>query len=266
MTIAITFGEMSNPQSLAGAIYFSATTDYSRTFKGKLTEHPIEAGAKITDHFVSDNPVIKVSGIISSVDFSNIPSMIVVEDMQVINNQPPPTPVTVLDKGGTLRSLIPDVVTQFMPNILESNIQIDGVERENKRDEIESFLKELMSGLIYNEERSRWENRMTLSKMFMVDGYNPTLLYDELVCTSIDIRESADTGDELNLSMVFEQPKFVTLEQAEAPTPPKKSTTSKKTEPEKDKGNPPASVKSPSEKTSPSYKDAVKIMTGGFGG
>lgn len=261
MSIAITFGDLQNPMSLAGAIYFSATTDYSREFKGKVTEHTIEAGALITDHYVADNPVVKVSGVISSVDFSNIPSNLLVEGMQVFNNQAPPNPVNVFDKGGTLRSLVPDVVSQFMPNLLSSVVQIDGLERENKRDEIESFLLEVMSGLVFNEDRQRWENRMTHSKLFMVDGITTQLLYDNLVCTSISIKENADTGDELDISMVFEQVRYVTLEQAEAPTPPKKSTTAKKTEPEKDKGNVPA-VNKPTEQAPTTYRDALAIIRG----
>lgn len=237
MSIAITFGDMADPQSLSGAIYFSATTEYTRSYKGKLTEHPIESGAKIVDHFVSDNPVIKVSGIISSFDFSNIPSDLILDGMPMLNNQGAPTPVNVLDKGGSLKSLIPDVVTQFMPSLMNSVVQMDGVERTTFNEEIENFLLDLMAGVTYNVDRERWENRMTTSRLYMIDGLTPSLLFSDLVCTSVDVKENADTGEDLDLSFTFEQVKFVTTESADAPTPPKNTDTAKKTSKETSKGN-----------------------------
>lgn len=242
MTIAVTFGNLGDKNSLSGAFYFSAVTKYDRQFKGKVTEHPIEAGSEITDHFISENPVYRVSGVVSSVDFTNIPTYLNLDGQAPINDQPMPNPVYVSNMGHQLQALIPDVVGQFLPNLPTANVNIQMEHRENKRDEIEDLLKEILTGLFYNEERARWENRMTLSKLFMIEGVTPNPPIEDLVLTEVSVSEDENSGDELFLDLTFEQVKFVTLESADAPSPPKGSATAKKTEPEKNVGNVPATT------------------------
>lgn len=239
MSIAITFGDFEDTSSLSGAIYFNAVVNYGRRYSGRVTEHPLEAGVKVSDHFISDNPIYTIRGVISSVDLSNIPSMAFPDDQPVINNQPQPSAVSTNSAGGGLMKFIPASVTQFIPPNLSINVQMDSTPRESSRDEIESLLKELMGGLFLDEETGKWQNRMTTSKLFMMDGFITSPPIEDLVLTSVNVVEDENSGEELTLELTMEQVRFVTLQDAEAPNPPKPSTTATKTSPTVEKGSQP---------------------------
>lgn len=245
MSLAIKFGDSTNPTSLSGAIYFNAVTKYAKNHSGKVTEHPIEAGASITDHFVSNNSKYAISGVISHVDFSTIPGMLTLEGESVMNNSQNAPPVVINDTTtGLDRVLSSSTIGQFLAQI-RPDVIVNSAERLNYKLSLENFFEVLMTGLFYNETRKKWENRMVTCVLYELDGLNPVKPIQDLVVTSVQISEDPDTGDALVLDVSLEKVNFVTLEKTEAPKPRKKSNTAKGTEPKQNKGTASASNTTP---------------------
>lgn len=241
MSLAIKFGDSTDPNSVSGVLYVDAVTKYDKTYGGKVTEHPIEAGASISDHYISSNPKFKITGVFSSVDFSSIPSQLSLDGERVSNSNFAPSAISVSDVGSKLLKYIPDVISQFMGGT-GSSILSDSSSRKNYKMDIEMMMEKILTGLYYNENRKKWENRMTITTLFEMEGNIPTNSITDLVITSFSVSEDSDSGDALFFDMSLEQVKFVTLEKAEAPKAAKKSSTARSTADAKNKGNQPANV------------------------
>lgn len=236
MSIAIKFGDLSDPnQHTRGFIYLDATTEYGKNFQGRVTSHPIEAGVSVSDHFVVDNPQFKVSGVISGADLSVIPSQLFVDGESVMNANPQPPAAVVNDLNTSLRRFLPDSIEQFIPNQIP---QIFGGSspRVDFKTEVEQFLETVMSATYFNEQRGRWENRMTLATLYEVDGSSLGRSIPNLVMTNYSVRENVESGNSLTLEISLEQVRFATLESAEAPAPQQGSDTAKAASKTKEKG------------------------------
>ena len=106
MSLALKFGDLqAGGSDIKGIIYFDAVTVYTKDYSGKVTSHPIEAGASISDHFVSDNPKFKISGVLSHVDWSPVPEKISggALDGEVTNLNIEPEAVQTSNLGSGLR-------------------------------------------------------------------------------------------------------------------------------------------------------------------
>lgn len=237
MTIAIKFGDNNDVRSVSGVIYIDAVTNYSKNMGGKTAQHPIEAGASIVDHYIADNRTFRVQGVLSSVDFSSLPNMVRIEGETPINSNGVPSDVSVGTTGSGLYSLLPDVVTQFL-GVRRPEVSVDMSERSNYRTEVEGMLEEILHGLYYNEERDKWENRMTLVTLFEmgVGTSTPENIIEDLVITGFNITEDSESGDAMFFDMSLEKVTFVTLEKAEAPSPPKGTKASRTTAEQKKTG------------------------------
>ena len=241
MSLAIKFGDTNDPFSLAGALYFDAVTAFDRDYSGKVTEHPLEAGAMITDHFISNNAKYRIAGVFSGVDFSNIPSMVSIDGSPLMNSNPAPSPVSVQDTS-LIRKFTPAVLEQFFGQMMPS-VQMDQSPRLNFSSMIEDFLREILTGLYYNSKREKWENRITPAVLYEMDGATPVRPVQDLVLTSVNISEDQDTGEALILTMTFEKVNYVTSEKADAPKA--EGATGRQTSEKKDKGNKPAPPNDP---------------------
>jgi hypothetical protein len=257
MSLAIKFGDITNPSSISGAIYFDAVTEYKRQYSGRVTEHPIEAGASVSDHFISANPKISIDGVISSVDFSYIPSLLSLDGTGVVNNNGQPDAISVGGMGG-LRQFLPNVISQFLPT-LSPTVNVDTSGRNDHRAAVETLMKDLINGLYLNQDRQKWENRMTPTTLYEVYGISVNPFMEDLIVTKFSIEESVENGDGLWFSMEMEQVRFVTLESAEAPSPAQGSKTQRQTTPQKDKGN------APSTTTSATTPSKPRDVLGNFG-
>jgi hypothetical protein len=235
MSLAIKFGDDTNTNSLSGVIYIDATTDFNRTYSGDVTKHPIEAGASVTDHFISSNPKITISGVISHVDFSQYPKQIKIDDLFAINANDYPTPVIVSDMGSSLAKFIPGSISQFIPPIPQ-DVKVDQRSRVNYRDFIEILMREIITGLYYNEDKKRWENKMTPATIYVIERLTPLPFMKDLILTSFSVKENADSGEELFFDASFEQVKFVTLQKANAPKAAKKTADARATQKQENKG------------------------------
>lgn len=244
MSLAIKFGDSADYNSLSGAIYFDVVTSYTKDIGGRVTEHPIEAGASITDHYISRNSKYSISGVISHVDLSPISSLILLDGEPVMNSQDSPNPVTINDMASGLRRFVPGVIDQFLFKT-NPNVVVDQNIRTNSKMSFESFFETLLTGLWYNESRKKWENRMTTAILFEMDGILPVRPINNLICTNISVKEDDESGDALFVDMTLEKVNFVTLEKAEAPKPAPRSNTEKATADKKNKGTKPGTENSP---------------------
>jgi|SRR5690625_1243713 len=237
MTIAIKFGDVNDPDSVSGVVYFDAVVKYGKQYGGRVASHPIEAGANITDHYISQNKKYQVQGVISEVDFSPLSTLVAFDGEAPMNAATPPSPVTV---GGVneWRSLIPDVVSQFLGNSYP-NAEADRFERTNFYSQVEEAMEEILHGLYYNQERERLENRATLVTMFEMEGNSviPSKTIENLLITSFRINEEEETGSAMFFEMTLEQVMIVSSEQAEAPSPAPNTREERQTSGVENKGN-----------------------------
>lgn len=245
MSIAVKFGDSSDEGAISGVLYFDVVTNYNRTKSGKVTEHPIEAGGLVSDHFISDNQVYEVSGAFSHIDLSSVPERLLIDGEHAMNANPSPSQTTVGSMGalGSLSSFIPDVVGQFLMNN-SSEVSVDRAQRVDYSHEIEEFVSDLINGISWNSEKERWENNMTTSTLYMVEGGVPVNPIDDLVLVRFQVKEDADSGDALMVDMEFHKVMFVTHQDADAPKPAKSTSDGRKQTSTKDKGNNPTPANS----------------------
>lgn len=222
MSLALKFGNINDPNSISGFVYFDAVTDYNRRYSGKTTDHPIDAGASITDHFVSNNPRFRINAVISSVDLSPISGKLFIDNESPLNTNSYPDPVTVNNFFSNLTSVLPASVLQFVENG-QFIISGGGSLRKNYKKEVSFLLENIIRGLYYNEQRKKWENRMTPITLYELEGETFSDAYTDLILVDISVTESVDNWDALNISLELEQVMFVSLESVEAPQASKKT-------------------------------------------
>lgn len=235
MTLAIKFGDSQKEGSISGVLFFDAVTEFSRIKSGKVTEHPIESGALITDHFISDNPTYEIKGIFSHVDFSPTPSMTLVDGDLAINQNHPPSP-SYIDGGSVVDRFLPTSVGQFL-SLGVRGVHIDSSPRTNFNREIEDLVYQLVNGVRWSNERGRWELNTTTAVLYEVENNTAINPIGDLVLTSFKVDEDADSGEALVVSMQLVQVMFVTSQDAEAPKVNTKTSDGRKQTSTKDKGS-----------------------------
>lgn len=235
MSIAIKFGELSDPKQLSGLIYLDAVTSYDKNFKGRVTEHPIETGVSISDHFRSDNPTFKISGVISSVDLSPIPYMTSIGGQRPLNANYPAIPIVVSDLLSAVARWVPEGARQ-MGQWFGENVSGMSPVRNNYRKDVETLIETIMNGVYFNQDRGRWENRITLSTIYEMEDNRVDKSYDNCVLTDYKVSEDPETGDALYLEMSFEQVRFATSESVDTPAPVPNSPTGRGASTSKSRG------------------------------
>ncbi len=216
MSLAIKFGDNQDPNQLSGFIYFDVVTKFSKQLTGKVTSHPLDAGAKITDHYVSENPKYTIVGVISSADISGIPERISVDGESPLNTSFQPEPIVINDSFSGVLNFLPNTTSQFLPSNPET-VSVDSTQRTDYNRQVNSLIETLMSGLVYSEQDKKLRNRMTLITLY--EFLNEILFAeaDNLVMTGFTFDEDADSGNGLFVTMQLEQVSFVTLQKTELP-------------------------------------------------
>lgn len=215
MSIAIEWGDEDSDQS--AFVYFDAVTSYKTSYRGKVTEHPIDSGANIADHFVKENPRIMISGVITGADITVGNENIANEDGDSpINVRAAPDAVVVDTSSSKLNSLLPASITQFFtpqePSITFSgNAAVDAVEK------VKNAMANLMAGERYNEISKTFINSMQLLKLYEYDGSVIRSITEDLVMVGLDFSEDADSGDALYCEITLEQIRFAKGKVAELP-------------------------------------------------
>lgn len=58
-------------QTSTDTISLDSVTNFTESFNGSVTSHPVERGSKISDHTIVENPKLKLSGVVSDYNFVN---------------------------------------------------------------------------------------------------------------------------------------------------------------------------------------------------
>lgn len=206
MTIGLRWGEDS--QADGGFIWFDAVTAYTRNFRGSVTKHPIDGGGNVTDHFIRDNPTVTLSAVITGIDIST--GSYLIQDL--VGNSPynvneAPTPVSVNSTDQSLlQKLLPASASQFLSDATP-DITVDAP-RTNNLDQIQQFMIELMSGVIYDDKTGKFNPNIQLVRLFEYDKSFLRKVINNLVITNIVFKETASTGQGLYCDITFEQVTF----------------------------------------------------------
>jgi hypothetical protein len=220
MTIALHWGDTTNrPEDPSGFIYFDAITLYTRDFKGQVTKHPIDGGGNITDHFIKENPVFSLSGVISGADISATPSLLRnLVGLAPTNANPQPNEISVNSGTSGLLKFIPDSIGQFL-TVGNPELQFDTTSiRVDWTESVEAQLINIMEGIKFNEATSRFDSFIQTVELYEFNENKVIAkITPNLVMTSFRVREDINTGDGLFFDITLEQVTFATLERAELP-------------------------------------------------
>lgn len=216
MSLALQWGVDSTQNS--GLIFFDATTSYVTNNRGKVTKHPIALGSSVTDHFVSENKVVRISAVISGADISTNTHLI--RDFEgrnaPYNSFPPVKAVSVNSTDqSVLKKFIPDSIGQFLSDSTPE-VVMDGA-REDLLEQIRDALENLNSGIIFNEKTGQFDPNIQLVQLFEYDGTLLRKIINNLVITDITFKEDVNTGYALYFDITFEQVTFAFLKKTVIP-------------------------------------------------
>lgn len=215
MSLALQWGADSTQNS--GLIFFDATTSYVTNNRGKVTKHPIALGSSVTDHFVSENKVIRISAVISGADIST--NTYLIQDLNgnaPYNSFESPTAVSVNSTDqSVLKKFIPDSIGQFLSDSTPE-VVMDSA-REDLLEQIRDALENLNSGVIFNEKTGQFDPNIQLVQLYEYDGTVLRKIINNLVITEITFKEDANTGYALYFDMTYEQVTFAFLKKTVIP-------------------------------------------------
>lgn len=233
MTIALKIGN--EDSQVQGFIYLDAVTRYDKDLSGKVTSFPVDSGANISDHYISNNPKFTLEGVISDVDITGGSALVSIENQKPLNSRGMPNTAQIVGQENALQFL-PSVVKQFFERS-SSSVSVDSFTQTNIPI-VEMLFEELMRGTYYNSADNRWRNKMTPTTLYEMDGSNFVSAKTDLIITNVGFSEDPDSGDALKISLTLEKVRFVTLEMTEVG---KSATTAtqKKTSGTVNKGTPP---------------------------
>lgn len=215
MSLAIRWGvDTAAPE---GFIYFDAVTLYTQNYKGKVTNHPVDGGGNISDHFIRDNPSFRISAVITGTDISPEPSIVVDSRGHApFNSKLQPTEVSINSTDqSVLSKFIPDSIGQFLP-VSTPEVIMDGP-RDDVMVWIKEFLITLMDGKVFNPSTGGYDPIVQLVSLYEYDRITLRKVVNNLVMTNISFREDANTGYGLYCDMSFEQVTFVPLKKTVIP-------------------------------------------------
>ena len=222
MSLSIKWGDEA-PES-SGFIYMDAVSVYTQNYRGKLTQHPIDGGGNVSDHFIRENPVITISAVITGVDIST--GTFIISDPEgrdtPYNAQIAPTATSVLSTDNSLLNrFLPASVTQFLPDTIPEVTMDES--RGNILEDIRDMLIRLVySGKRYNDATQQFDNVIQTVKLYEYQGsvivrQLPAYENEKLVITDVTFKEDANTGFALYCDIRFEQVEFVALQKTVIP-------------------------------------------------
>lgn len=245
-----------------GFVYLDAVTAYSQDYSGKVTQHPIDAGGNITDHFYKTNPRFKIGAVISGVDISK--GTYLIQDMEgnsPYNSNPDINPVVVKSTDQSVfQKYIPDSIGQFLSDDTPE-IEVDTPPRTDLLEQIRDALISLTSGELINPETGEFNPNIQLIDLYEYDGSKLTRVVNRLVMTNLTFRESPDSGYALYCDFSFEQVTFSTLKKTAIPQDVRDSLK-KKASPKKSKGKQDSTAQDVGDGESPEDVDPLRQAQG----
>ena len=200
-----------------GFIYLDAVTAYSQDYSGKVTNHPIDAGGNVTDHFYRNNARFKIGAVISGIDIST--GTYLIQDLEgnsPYNSNDDVNPVSVNSSDQSLlQKFLPDSIGQFLPDSTPE-VVVDSA-RTDLTEQIRDALISLTSGEIIDQQTGQFNPNIQLIDLYEYDGFKLTRVVNRLVMTNVTFRETPDTGYALYCDFSFEQVSFAVLKHTVIP-------------------------------------------------
>lgn len=179
-------------------IWFDAITNFSRSFSGSVSKHPIESGSSITDHTTEENIILNLSGVISNSDFHFNRTNLSAEQKQFFNTQggfygtSPVAQEPIIGRtGDSFLSRLPESISQYGSTPLPS-VEVIPQRSTNFVFTMETMLRDM--------QRNR-----ELFELLDLDRR----IYTNCIMTSLDFTEDPESGDALYPVIVIEVIKFV---------------------------------------------------------
>lgn len=231
MTLALNWSD----ENGGGFIYFDAVTAYSQDHSGKITQHPIDVGGNVTDHFYKNNARYKVGAVISGLDISTGSYLVQNNsgDLAYNTNFPPNAVSVNSTDSSVLRKFLPDSLGQFLSDSTP-DVVVDAA-RTDLTEQIRDALISLTSGVVLDQNTGRYNPNIQLIDIYEFDGYKLTRVINRLVMTNVTFRETPDTGYALYCDFSFEQVTFASLKKTQIPQDVQ-SSLKKKASPKSTKG------------------------------
>ncbi len=189
-------------------LWLDAVIGIGEQYVGSLTNHPIESGATITDHFILSNDTLSLTAVVSNYDF--LIGRNTVGDLTgvIVTSSQEATPVVVnYNSPGVLSKVVPEAISNLVsPSLPEAVFATRG--EVSNEETIKAFLKilqkraEIVSILGFDETKG----------FVLVEDYT------DFVITNLSFSRSPDDIDALVFSCSFEKPKFVSTQRAAVPT------------------------------------------------
>ena len=231
MSLAINWDD----ENGGGFIFFDAVTAYSQDHSGKVTQHPIDVGGNVTDHFYKNNAKYRIGAVISGLDISTGSYLIQNNGGDfAFNTNVAPAPVSVNSTDSSvLRKFLPDSLGQFLSDSTP-DVVVDSA-RTDLTEQIRDAIISLTSGTLLDKETGQFKPHIQLLDLYEYDGYKLTRVINRLVMTSVTFRETPDTGYALYCDFTFEQVSFASLKKTQIPQDVQ-SSLKKKSSPKSSKG------------------------------
>lgn len=230
MSLVIRFYEATEPEETVWLLNFDAVTEYSRAIKGSVAKHPVDKEGEISDHFSLKNMEYSLTGIVSHADISVDSSLI----KDSYGNTPTNTnfqPNPVLVEGGNnglLSKLIPDSIGQFIPSkppkVILNPLPNEGEDNqmENLRADWTNFvrgkLQESMrfpkTSKISGSDKATITYFPLIAEIYRFDrnGVITENIVRDLILTSVEEKENAESSGALFLNLTLEVVRFVDIE------------------------------------------------------
>lgn len=225
MSLVIRFYEASEPEETVWLLNFDAVTEYSRSTKGSVAKHPVDREGEVNDHFSLQNREYRIAGIVSHADISVDASLI--KDPygnKPTNENPQPSPVVVEGgNNGLLSKLIPDSIGQFIPSkppkvLLNPLANSGGGLRADwtnfVRGKLEQSMKYPKVIPDVDTKKSREVFFPLIAEVYRFDrnGVVTENVVRDLILTSVEEKENAESNSALFLNLVLEEVRFVSIE------------------------------------------------------
>lgn len=215
MSLALRWGN--DNEEGGGFIYMDSVTTYTQNYSGKVTSHPVDGSANISDHFVKDNNKITISAVITGVDIST--GTYLIQDLvgnAPFNSQEAPTAVSVNSTDqSVLKKFIPDSIGQFLSDSTPE-VVVDS-RRTDLLEQIRQALVDLTSGVLFNEKTGQFDPNIQIVRLFEYDKTLLRKVINNLVMTNLIFKEDPNTGYGLYCDMTFEQITFAFLKKTTIP-------------------------------------------------
>ena len=187
-------------------IWIDATVSKEEEYSGSVTSHPIQDGSQITDHVILNNPRLTLSGVVSDYDFQ-IGRTQLSSDMGGV-----PVTLSEVDVPVFVTYSTPSPLSKIIPEALSNLVAPPTPEVVVKE------FERPFSGLSSKDAliAARDARDFLTIATFGTDGILYEIFRDYII-TGLSFKESADTGEALEVSLSFEKIVKVVISTAVVP-------------------------------------------------